>query len=125
MTKIEDLKQQISVLTEQIKDKQDEIDNFEKELDEDTYDEMLNSIYGDIEVCGYKYPASMCLYNIDEIAYNVGMSDLADSMELEEFPAYNDLVEELETLQNELEDLENELEELESGENESEDNEND
>lgn len=125
MTKIEDLKKQISVLTEQIKDKQDEIDNFEKDLDEKTYDEMLDSIYGDIEVCGYMYPASRVLYGVDRIAYNVELNALADSMELNEFPAYNDLVEELETLQSDLEDLENELEELESRENKSEDNDND
>ena len=120
MTKIEDLKKQIFVLTEKIKDKQDEIDNFEKELDEETYNDLLDSCYEEIDICGLKYFPSFAFYRVDPIAYRCGMNDFADSMELNEFPAYNDLVEELETLQSDLEDLENELNDLEEEEEEGE-----
>ena len=119
MTKIEDLKKQIFVLTEKIKDKQDEIDNFEKELDEETYNDLLDSCYEEIDICGLKYFPSFAFYRVDPIAYRCGMNDFADSMELNEFPAYVELTEELGHLEGELEDLENELEELESEDNEN------
>lgn len=39
------------------------------------YDEMLDEIYGEIEICGIEYSASVALYRVDEIAYRVGMND--------------------------------------------------
>lgn len=39
------------------------------------YDDMLNDIFGTIEICGYEYSASNALYRVDEIAYRVGMND--------------------------------------------------
>ena len=39
------------------------------------YDEMLDEIYGTIEICGIEYSASLALYRVDEIAYRVGMND--------------------------------------------------
>jgi len=41
----------------------------------DYYDEMLDDIYGEIEICGITYSASVALYRVDEIAYRVGMND--------------------------------------------------
>lgn len=46
---------------------------------DDPYDEMLDEIYGDIEICGYSYCASIALYRVDPIAYKVGRSDWEDS----------------------------------------------
>jgi len=42
---------------------------------EDEYDEMLDECYGEIEVCGYSYAASVALYRIDKTAYECGMND--------------------------------------------------
>ncbi len=46
--------------------------------DGDAYDEMLDEIYGDIEICGYSYCASIALYRVDPVAYRVGRSDWED-----------------------------------------------
>jgi hypothetical protein len=47
--------------------------------DDDAYDEMLDECYGEIEICGLSYSASIALYRVDEIAYNCGRNDWADS----------------------------------------------
>ena len=39
------------------------------------YDEMLCDIYGTIEICGIECSASLALYRVDEMAYQVGMHD--------------------------------------------------
>ena len=39
------------------------------------YDEMLDEMFGVIEICGIECSASTALYRVDEIAYRVGMSD--------------------------------------------------
>lgn len=44
------------------------------------YDEMLDEIYGDIELCGqYHYSHSRALKELDPIAYDVGFNDWCDS----------------------------------------------
>lgn len=116
---INSTKQQITFLKEQIESKQSEIDDFEKELIDEQYDELLDELYEPYEIGYLTFYASRVLFELDEIAYKDGKSDFADSIELEEFPAYVELTEELEQLQSELEDLESELEDLESEESES------
>lgn len=44
------------------------------------YDEWLDEIYGDVEICGLTYSSSYALKEIDPIAYRVGVSDFADSL---------------------------------------------
>ena len=59
-------------------------------VDEEYYDDFLDDIYGEIEICGYKYAPSVALYRVDPVAYNCGRSDwedfessnLADELEL-------------------------------------------
>lgn len=46
--------------------------------DNDAYDEMLDEVYGEIEICGYSYCASIALYRVDPIAYRCGRSDWED-----------------------------------------------
>lgn len=50
----------------------------EREL-HDMYDEMLDEIYGLINICGYEYDASLALKNIDEVAYRCGFNDYVDA----------------------------------------------
>lgn len=45
------------------------------------YDEMLDDVYGEIEICGYKYSASNALKSTDPIAYRVGFSDWTAALE--------------------------------------------
>lgn len=60
-------------------------------LDDELYDEMLDECYGEIEICGLSYSASIALFRVDEIAYNCGKNDYYDSL-------YGDIVYELERL---------------------------
>ena len=39
------------------------------------YDDMLDEIYGTIDVCGIECSSSLALYRMDPIAYRVGMCD--------------------------------------------------
>ena len=120
MNTIEQVKAQIEVIEEQIKAKQSEIDNFEYEMTDEQYDELLDEIYGDVEVCGNTYNASYALKELDPIAYRVGKSDYESSYDLDEVEDYQNLQSELEDLESELESLEEQLEELEDLESEDE-----
>ena len=62
-------------------------------LSDDIYDEMLDECYGDIEICGYSYSASIAFYRVDKIAYNCGRNDYYDSLA-------SDIVYELERMSN-------------------------
>jgi len=46
----------------------------ERELEEQ-YRDMLDDVYGEIDICGYKYPASRALADIDPIAFREGFHD--------------------------------------------------
>ena len=54
------------------------VENGGSELSDD-YDNMLDECYGDIEICGYTYSASVALYRVDEVAYSCGKSDFESS----------------------------------------------
>jgi hypothetical protein len=44
----------------------------------EAYEDMLDEVYGLVEVAGMSYDTSVLLKNADPIAYHVGMSDYAD-----------------------------------------------
>lgn len=54
---------------------------------ENEYDNMLDDMYGDIEICGQNYPVSVALYNVDETAYSFGRkkyeSEIIEKIECE------------------------------------------
>lgn len=52
----------------------------EEEIDNDLYDDMLNEVYGDVEICGYKYSAAYAFEEVDPIAYRCGLSDWKDDV---------------------------------------------
>lgn len=43
--------------------------------DEQLYSDMLDDCYGDVDICGYSYSASIALERVDPIAYRCGLSD--------------------------------------------------
>ena len=47
-----------------------------------SYDEMLDEVYEDIQIAGSSYGTSYALKEIDPIAYRVGFLDWLDSEEL-------------------------------------------
>lgn len=52
-------------------------------MDEQAYKEMLNEVYGNIEVCGLTYPAGQVLQDVDPIAFDVGFVDWSSEQEEE------------------------------------------
>lgn len=47
---------------------------------EEMYDDMLDDVYGTVEVASMTYDTSVLLKNADPIAYRVGMAEFADSL---------------------------------------------
>ena len=129
MNTIEQLRAQIRHLERDIEDKQGEIctaqsniETFEYSCTDDEYEQMLDDVYGDVEICGMTYSSSRALKLLDPVAYRCGKIDFESGYDLENCEEYNDLKDELESLEGQLSDLENDLsefnDELDSLENE-------
>ena len=83
----------------------DGFDKSEYEYDfEGQYQEMLDDSHDSV----FNILPSRILEELDPIAYNIGLSEYVDNLELSEFHAYNEMTEELEGLEYELELLEEE-----------------
>ena len=61
-------------------------------IPEEVYDDMLDECYGQIDICGVKYAASVALYRVDRVAYRCGYNDYCDSL-------YCDMVYEMDKLE--------------------------
>ena len=96
---------------EEINSKQEEINNFEIDASdcENLYIDMLDECYPEL----FNMLPSRILEECDPIAYRCGLTDYADSLDIEEDENYILLLEELEELENELQDLEDEQEDEE------------
>lgn len=69
-------------------DTEHECDDFESKYvgeweAERMYDEMLDEVYGDIEIAGMHYQTSRALKELDSIAYRCGFNDWLDAEGLE------------------------------------------
>lgn len=51
---------------------------------EERYDDMLDELYGDVEIAGLTYSTSRALKEIDPTAYRVGFADWEDDNVCEE-----------------------------------------
>jgi hypothetical protein len=51
---------------------------------EQAYNEMLDEVYGTVNIAGYEYDTSKALKEIDPIAYRVGMNDYESQLEQED-----------------------------------------
>jgi DnaJ-class molecular chaperone len=54
------------------------------EWTEEEYEEYLNECFGDVDICGMKYPSGYALRQLDEIAFNCGMSEQEGEDDCEE-----------------------------------------
>lgn len=93
---------------------QEEINNFDASdyVTENQYDDMLDDCYGEIEICGMSYVASVALESVDPTAYRCGYNDYVDSVDLDSIDEYNELIEQKETLESEIDDIQNEIDDL-------------
>ena len=119
MNTIEQLRAQIRHLERDIEDKQGEIctaqsniETFEYSCTDDEYEQMLDDVYGDVEICGMNYSSSQALKLLDPVAYRCAKNDFESDYDLENCEEYSDLKDELESLEEQLSDLENDLSEL-------------
>ena len=51
---------------------------------EEEYDDFLDEIYEEINICGHTYSPSISLYRVDEVAYHQGFLEYLDVNEWEE-----------------------------------------
>lgn len=49
---------------------------FEHEMTDSEYEDYLNEIYGDVEICGQWFSSGRALRKLDEIAFNCSKSEL-------------------------------------------------
>ena len=119
MNTIEQLRAQIRHLERDIEDKQGEIctaqsniETFEYSCTDDEYDQWLDDVYGDVEICGMMYSSNRALKLLDPVAYRCAKNDFESNYDLNNCEEYSDLKDELEALEDQLSDLENDLREL-------------
>ena len=114
MTIIEAKQEEIDEMKEYIDAKQNEIDSFDRSeyYTEEQYEEVLNELFGDVDVCGSTFNAGSLLKDNDNIAFRTGMNDHVDSMNNDDFEEYKELLEDLEVLDCQKDDLVEELETL-------------
>lgn len=51
---------------------------------EQEYKDMLDDVYGAVDIAGFKYETSQALKEVDPIAYQVGLNDYEASLEGDE-----------------------------------------
>lgn len=101
---------------------------------EELYANMLDDVYGEVEIAGMSFQTSRALKELDPTAFRCGMVDYIDSLSLVEIDGdyyefdacdveRDELVSELESeisdLEAEISDLESEIEDLEEEESDS------
>ncbi len=111
MQSLSDKKLELEALRRELAEKQKDCDNWEIELNESEFDEMLDDVFGKARIAGFEYDTGYALKNLDPVAYRCAKNDYEAGMELEEDPAYRDLQEEIEDLETDIERLEEEIEE--------------
>ena len=109
----EEMTNKIAILHNDIAVKQNELDNFEIEEDDDIYDAFLDNACPDYRIGYLTFSASQVLKELDPTAYRCGKSEYFSDLDPTEDDGYiaiqdkiDDLTAELEELQSELEDEE-------------------
>lgn len=49
-----------------------------EQIDNSVIDDMIDEYYDEVEICGYKYPASVALKSTDALAYDEMMGDCCE-----------------------------------------------
>ena len=109
---ITEVESKIANVSQQIKDKQKEIDSFEYSCSDDEFDEFLDEIESSVVIYGMEFFPSDILKSCDRVAYRCAKNDFESDYDLDNCEEYSDLKDELESLEDQLSDLENDLSEL-------------
>jgi predicted nuclease with TOPRIM domain len=111
MTRLEELQAALASKEAEYTDIQSEMENFEIEVSDELYDEMLDDCYGEVQIAGLTFSTSYALKELDPTAYDCGKNDYADSLDPSGDPEYQELQERLGDLRDEIAELEAEIEE--------------
>jgi hypothetical protein len=60
-----------------------DVDGGEVTLSDSEYEEILNEIYGDVEVCGYTFGSGSLLVDADPTAFRCGKNDYESGIQTE------------------------------------------
>ena len=115
MTELGNLRRDLETVERALQSDIDHFDPFEY-LDDDSFEEILNDIYGEIEVCGHTHEAGRLLRIIDPATFDQAKVDHASSMDVHDFRSfseYHDLEEALEDVEENLRYVESAIEDLE------------
>ena len=66
-------------IKKQITELEEEKQHLEEGYNEDEYEEFLNEVYGTVKIGSLEYPSGTVLKQLDEIAFNCGLSDYNDN----------------------------------------------
>ena len=114
LTNVEQLKRDIEDKQGEIATAQSNIETFEYSCTDEEYNEYLDNIFDEVEVCGMTYNVSYALKELDPIAYRCGKSEYEADFDLENCEEYRDMLTELNELESQLDDLQTEIDDLES-----------
>lgn len=93
---------------------QKELDNFEYEISESEWDDILNECSDDICIGDLSFTPSEIIKNCDPTAYRCGKSDYESTFDLDDLEEYNELKEKIADLEIEIEAIEEKIFELEN-----------
>lgn len=109
---IDEVESKIANVSQQIKDKQHEIDYFEYSCTDDEFSDWIDSIYPEVNIGSLTFSPSDVMKQLDPVAYRCGKADFESNYDLDDCEEYTELQDELESLEDQLFDLESELDEL-------------
>lgn len=106
----EEQKQLLEELQDELQRIEKEIEDYEPDPDtfEEQYDEVLDETYPAYKIGSGVYPASHVLKELDRIAYDTGLNDFVDTIEKDDDPHYQELLDERDAIADEIEELEDE-----------------
>lgn len=114
-----ELRQELAELRAELERKQKEAENWEVEISDEQYDDMLDDIYGEVQIAGMTYSTSYALKELDPTAYRCGKSDFESGMDNTDDPMFVELQDEIEELESDMADLEEQIELEEEVENDT------
>jgi hypothetical protein len=111
MSKRQNLEESLDERLDEIDKLNDQMSRFQ--LDEDDYVDSYNEIYGgDIELGGQTFDAWYAFKRLDELAYNIDLTEFVDGMDKTQHKDYKVLEEELQEAEEMKDLIEESLEEL-------------
>ena len=63
-------------------------ERFDEEYCEDDYADMLDEVYGTVEIAGQKFCTSYALEKLDPVSYHIGLTEYVDQRQAEMYDEY-------------------------------------